>query len=112
MPGAEQTSLVSPAHNSPSLRHVKAPSHHKPAIPPLFPTRLIGWLSGANCSPPERKMFRPLLPRHCSALPRSSSLFHNISSTPLSSIRASSLQSKIRISVRAFTASSNNMSKV
>ncbi|KAK4451407.1 cyclophilin-like domain-containing protein [Podospora aff. communis PSN243] len=53
-------------------------------------------------------MFRPLLPRHCSALPRSSSLFHNLSATPFSSIRASSLQSNIRITVRAF--SSNKMS--
>ncbi|KAK0632621.1 peptidyl-prolyl cis-trans isomerase-like protein [Immersiella caudata] len=53
-------------------------------------------------------MFRPLLPRHCSALPRSSSLFHNLSATPFSSIRASSLQSNIRISVRAFSA--NKMS--
>ncbi|KAK0656904.1 cyclophilin-like domain-containing protein [Cercophora newfieldiana] len=57
-------------------------------------------------------MFRPLLPRHCSALPRSSSLFHNLSTTPFSSIRASSLQSNIRISVRAFSASSDKMSGV
>ncbi|KAK1757812.1 cyclophilin-like domain-containing protein [Echria macrotheca] len=56
-------------------------------------------------------MFRPLLPRGCSALPRSSSLFHNLSATPFT-VRASSLQSNIRISVRAFHASSVDMSKV
>ncbi|KAK3362469.1 cyclophilin-like domain-containing protein [Lasiosphaeria hispida] len=56
-------------------------------------------------------MFRPLLPRHCSALPRSSSLFHNLPTTPFS-IRSSTLQSNIKISIRAFSApsSTNNMS--
>ncbi|KAK0730205.1 peptidyl-prolyl cis-trans isomerase-like protein [Lasiosphaeris hirsuta] len=55
-------------------------------------------------------MFRPLLPRHCSALPRSSSLFHNLPTTPFS-IRSSSLQSNIKISIRAFSApsSTNNI---
>ncbi|KAK3990001.1 putative mitochondrial peptidyl-prolyl cis-trans isomerase precursor [Cladorrhinum sp. PSN332] len=58
-------------------------------------------------------MFRPLLPRGCSALPRSSSLFHNIPTTPFSSTISSSLKSTPRIiSVRAFSSSPINMSQV
>ncbi|KAK0734731.1 peptidyl-prolyl cis-trans isomerase-like protein [Lasiosphaeria miniovina] len=57
-------------------------------------------------------MFRPLLPRHCFTLPRPSSLLHNLPITPFSSTCSPSLQSTIRISSRAFSASSANMSGV
>ncbi|KAM7193412.1 peptidyl-prolyl cis-trans isomerase [Rhypophila sp. PSN 637] len=59
-------------------------------------------------------MFRPLLPRHCSALPRPSSLIHNLPTIPFSSTcKPSSLQSTTRIAARAFSASKiANMSKV
>ncbi|KAK4193222.1 cyclophilin-like domain-containing protein [Podospora australis] len=51
-------------------------------------------------------MFRPLLPRGCSALPRSSSLFSN--NLPLSS----TISSSFRISSRAFSVTSVDMSQV
>ncbi|KAK3393256.1 cyclophilin-like domain-containing protein [Podospora didyma] len=54
-------------------------------------------------------MFRPLLPRHCFTLPRPSSLIHNLPITPFSSTCSPSVQSTIRISSRAFSASSINM---
>ncbi|KAM7188452.1 peptidyl-prolyl cis-trans isomerase [Naviculisporaceae sp. PSN 640] len=57
-------------------------------------------------------MFRPLLPRHCSALPRPSSLIHNLPTIPFSSTCKPSLQSTSRIAARAFSASQINMSKV
>ncbi|KAK4231128.1 peptidyl-prolyl cis-trans isomerase [Podospora fimiseda] len=60
-------------------------------------------------------MFRPLLPRGCSALPRSSSLFHNLPTNSFSSTISSSLKSTPRIriiSVRAFSSSTSNMSQV
>ncbi|KAK0754319.1 cyclophilin-like domain-containing protein [Schizothecium vesticola] len=48
-------------------------------------------------------MFRPLIPRHCAPLARPSSLFNNLSSTTFSSIRATSLQTTPRISIRTFS---------
>ncbi|KAK0630226.1 cyclophilin-like domain-containing protein [Bombardia bombarda] len=58
-------------------------------------------------------MFRPLLPRHCSTLPRPSSLIHNLSTTPFSSTCSAFLQSNTTTTSRAFSASTiYNMSKV
>ncbi|KAK4098597.1 hypothetical protein N658DRAFT_431782 [Parathielavia hyrcaniae] len=57
-------------------------------------------------------MFRPLLPRHCSSLVRPSSLLRNLPSGQFASSSSPSLQSNIRISVRAFSASAADMSKV
>ncbi|KAK4174547.1 cyclophilin-like domain-containing protein [Triangularia setosa] len=54
-------------------------------------------------------MFRPLLPRGCSALPRPSSLFHQLPTAPFSSTISSSIQSNLRNSVRAFSVTSINM---
>ncbi|KAK3945214.1 peptidyl-prolyl cis-trans isomerase [Diplogelasinospora grovesii] len=58
-------------------------------------------------------MFRPLLPRHCSALPRPSSLLHNLPTTSFSLKCSQSSPSTTRISARAFSVSSilNNMSR-
>ncbi|GAB1310611.1 phosphatidylinositol transfer protein csr1 [Madurella fahalii] len=56
-------------------------------------------------------MFRPLLPRHCSSI-RSSSLLRNLPTNPFTSTCSPSLQSSIRISARAFSASSIDMSQV
>ncbi|KAK4132004.1 hypothetical protein BT67DRAFT_444131 [Trichocladium antarcticum] len=53
-------------------------------------------------------MFRPLLPRH---IPRSSSLLRNLASSPFISACSPSVQSNIRISARAFSASSVDMSR-
>ncbi|KAK4167219.1 cyclophilin-like domain-containing protein [Cladorrhinum sp. PSN259] len=58
-------------------------------------------------------MFRPLLPRGYSALPRSSSLFHNHPTALFSSTIPSSLKSTPRIiSARLFSSTRFNMSQV
>ncbi|KAK4156162.1 peptidyl-prolyl cis-trans isomerase [Chaetomidium leptoderma] len=57
-------------------------------------------------------MFRPLLPRHCSALVRPSSLLHNLPSGQFTSTCSPALQSITRTTARAFSASTADMSKV
>ncbi|KAK0741598.1 cyclophilin-like domain-containing protein [Apiosordaria backusii] len=57
-------------------------------------------------------MFRPLLPRGCSALPRPSSLFHQLPTAPFSSTISSFIQSNLRNSVRGFSVTSADMSQV
>ena len=91
----------------------------RPAAPVCLPfLNTIPLLPLAVCAPNplpgslRAKMYRPLLPRHCSSLLRPSSLLHHLPSGQFASSCSPSRQSTIRISVRAFSASSANMSKV
>jgi hypothetical protein len=97
----------------PLTYHVK-PTSFTRVLSSSHTTVSVFWLAGLKLthSLPERKMFRPLLPRHCSSFVRPSSLLRHLPSGQFTSVNSPPLQSTIRISARAFSVTSADMSKV